>query len=241
MKLFAEEDVVNTFLNKLQKQFVLHSYKLTVVPGESLIDNQNTKMYQTALKDSLDQLTKSYHQTINEKTTNYHQLSKDNYYILIYEESNNQLNLRMIIPYGANLSAILMGALIVRPKDNQLNISDELTKLSTETLEDIVIHEMFKYYEVKKGTDKPFEKSITDSIRYQPLKSDNFNMVMKFTLPLKDIYHPLKQAIESDHTRSDSEGKPITQVNYNQLAPTNLVSLAYNKDNDSVTFVTSLY
>ena len=146
MKLFAEEDVVNTFLNKLQKQFVLHSYKLTVVPGESLIDNQNTKMYQTALKDSLDQLTKSYHQTINEKTTNYHQLNKDNYYILIYEESDNQLNLRMIIPYGANLSAILMGALIVRPKDNQLNISDELTKLSTETLEDIVIHEMFKYY-----------------------------------------------------------------------------------------------
>ena len=66
-------------------------------------------------------------------------------------------------------------------------------------------------------------------------------MVMRFTLPLKDIYHPLKQAIESDHTRSDSEGKPMTQVNYNQLAPTNLVSLAYNKDNDSVTFVTSLY
>lgn len=236
MRMFAEEDVVNTFLNRAQKQFELKNYQITVVPGNSLINNPQKDQYQQALTDSLTQLNKQYHQTIDQ--TQHQKLNPDHFYILIYQRQKVNNMLRLIFPYGSNLAPILLGALVKRNKDNQETTAKNLRKLVQQTVDDIVLHEIFKYYQPQKGTREQFSKKITDSIRYQMLKEDSFNLVIRFTLPLKETTQKFQKAIKKDHNDKD---KPLSKTNYNQIALSNLLSLNYDPTKENVTFITSLY
>lgn len=236
MRMFAEEDVVNTFLNRAQKQFELKNYQITVVPGDNLINNPQKEQYQQALTDSLTQLKKQYHQTISQ--TQHQKLNPDHFYILIYQRQKINNMLRLIFPYGSNLAPILLGALVKRNKNNKETTAQNLRKLVQQTVDDIVLHEVFKYYQPQKGTREQFSKEITDSIRYQMLKEDSFNLVIRFTLPLQETTQKFQKAIKKDHSK---KGKPLSKTNYNQIALSNLLSLNYDPTKENVTFITSLY
>lgn len=236
MRMFAEEDVVNTFLNRAQKQFELKNYQITVVPGDNLINNPQKEQYQQALTDSLTQLKKQYHQTISQ--TQHQKLNPDHFYILIYQRQKINNMLRLIFPYGSNLAPILLGALVKRNKNNKETTAQNLRKLVQQTVDDIVLHEVFKYYQPQKGTREQFSKEITDSIRYQMLKEDSFNLVIRFTLPLQETTQEFQKAIKKDHSK---KGKPLSKTNYNQIALSNLLSLNYDPTKENVTFITSLY
>lgn len=236
MRMFAEEDVINTFLNRAQKRFELKNYQITVIPGENLINNPQKEQYQQALIDSLTQLKKQYHQTIDK--TQHQKLNPDHFYILIYQRQKINNMLRLIFPYGSNLAPILLGALVKRNKNNEETTAQNLQKLVQQTVDDIVLHEVFKYYQPQKGTREQFSKEITDSIRYQMLKEDSFNLVIRFTLPLKETTQKFQKAIKKDHSE---KGKPLSKTNYNQIALSNLLSLNYDPTKENVTFITSLY
>lgn len=236
MRMFAEEDVVNTFLNRAQKRFELKNYQITVVPGDNLINNPQKEQYQQALTDSLTQLEKQYHQAIDQ--TQHQKLNPDNFYILIYQRQKINNMLRLIFPYGSNLAPILLGALVKRTKNSKETTAQNLRKLVQQTVDDIVLHEVFKYYQPQKGTREQFSKEITDSIRYQMLKEDSFNMVIRFTLPLQETTQEFQKAIKKDHSE---KGKPLSKTNYNQIALSNLLSLNYDPTKENVTFITSLY
>lgn len=234
MQMFAEEDVVNTFLNKSEKQFELKKYQVTVIPGETLIDNPQKDQYQQALSDSIKQLSKEYHQTVKKNT--YQNLNPDTFYILIYQRQKTNNMLRLIFPYGSNLAPILLGALVKRTKTSQKEANEKIRTLVQETIDDIVLHEVFKYYQPQKGTNEQFSKEITDSIRYQTLKQDSFNLVIRFTLPLNETTQEFQTAIKKDHTK-----QTISRANYNDIALSNLLSLSYDPKKKNVTFITSLY
>ena len=236
MRMFAEEDVINTFLNRAQKRFELKNYQITVIPGENLINNPQKEQYQQALIDSLTQLKKQYHQTIDK--TQHQKLNPDHFYILIYQRQKINNMLRLIFPYGSNLAPILLGALVKRNKNNEETTAQNLQKLVQQTVDDIVLHEVFKYYQPQKGTREQFSKEITDNIRYQMLKEDSFNLVIRFTLPLKETTQKFQKAIKKDHSE---KGKPLSKTNYNQIALSNLLSLNYDPTKENVTFITSLY
>lgn len=240
MRMFAEEDVVNTFLNHAQEKFELKNYQITVVPGESLIDNPQKGQYQTALSDSLNQLNEQYHQAID--TKKHQKLNPDTFYILIYQRQKVNNMLRLIFPYGSNLAPILLGALVKRSKnDNGVDTQKQLRELVQQTVDDLVLHEIFKYYQPQKGSREQFSKEITDSIRYQMLKEDSFNIVIRFTLPFDEISKDFQQAIQKDRKTKTDENQPLTKQNYNNLALTNLLSLNYDPDKQNVTFITSIY
>ena len=236
MRMFAEEDVVNTFLNRAQKRFELKNYQITVIPGENLINNPQKEQYQQALIDSLTQLKNQYHQTIVK--TQHQKLNPDHFYILIYQRQKINNMLRLIFPYGSNLAPILLGALVKRNKNSKETTVQSLRTLVQQTVDDIVLHEVFKYYQPQKGTREQFSKEITDSIRYQMLKEDSFNLVIRFTLPLKETTQKFQKAIKKDHSE---KGKPLSKTNYNQIALSNLLSLNYDPTKENVTFITSLY
>lgn len=236
MRMFAEEDVVNTFLNRAQKRFELKNYQITVVPGDNLINNPQKEQYQQALTDSLTQLKKQYHQAIDQ--AQHQKLNPDHFYILIYQRQKINNMLRLIFPYGSNLAPILLGALVKRNKNSKETTAQNLRKLVQQTVDDIVLHEVFKYYQPQNGTREQFSKEITDSIRYQMLKEDSFNLVIRFTLPLKETTQEFQKAIKKDHSKKD---KPLSKTNYNQIALSNLLSLNYDPTKENVTFITSLY
>lgn len=231
MQLLAEEDVLNTCLNHLKTKFTLKNDQLTLLSGEQLKQSAQSDIYQQALHDSLKTIAKDYHQPLPLKR--YQNLNPATFYIMIYRHHQ----IRLIFPYGANLATILAGALIQNRKNPRINVGQELNHLVNKTIDDLVLHEIYKYYQPAKGSNTMISPKYTRSIRYQGLKSDSFNLMIKFVLPLNMIYQPLQTAIQKDSQQHHQSPK----TNYNQLALSNLISLAYDRKQDQVTFVTTLY
>lgn len=236
MKLYSEEDLLNTFLNRLQAKFKLHrNNRLAIIPGETLLKTSQHEIYQQALTDSLKTLTSQYHQRISTQQ-GYEQLSPDTLYLLIYQEIEAQQQIRLIFPFGANFGIICAAALIDRPK-HQNAVKQDLDQLIQNTIDDLVLHEFSKYYHPDNSSTNHLTQKYTDSIRYQTLKNDSFNLVIKFKIPLQSLYQPLRKAIAQDSKSHHQNGTK----NYSDLALTPLESLSYDKDSDDVQLITSLY
>lgn len=236
MKLYSEEDVLNTFLNRLQAKFKLHTdNRLSVIPGKNLLQTSQKEVYQQALTDSLKILTSQYHQHISTQR-GYEQLNDETLYLIIYQETDNHQRIRLLFPFGANFGIICAAALVDEPK-HMNNVKKDFERLIEQTIDDLVLHEFNKYYQPSQLKDSQMTQKYTDSIRYQSLKNDSFNLVIKFKVPRKMLYEPLRKAIEQDsasHKQTDTE-------DYNSLALTPLESLSYDKDSDDVQLITSLY
>lgn len=236
MKLYSEEDVLNNFLNRLQAKFKLHTdNRLSVIPGKTLLQTSQKDVYQQALTDSLKVLTSQYHQHISTQR-GYEQLNDETLYLIIYQETDNHQQIRLLFPFGANFGIICAAALVNEPK-HMNNVKKDFEHLIEQTIDDLVLHEFNKYYQPSQLKDSQMTQKYTDSIRYQSLKNDSFNLVIKFKVPRKMLYEPLRKAIEQDsasHKQTDTK-------DYSSLALTPLESLSYDKDSDDVQLITSLY
>lgn len=233
MKLLAEQDVTNNVLNRLQNDFKLKpNYYVTALTGYELTEiNQPT--CQTALHDSLEILQRDYHLPIDPQKHN--KIEAGTFYIVVFNQDDKTKNrqIRLIFPYGAIISDILSGALVMDSKKqlSQSQVTYLLNQNKIETADDIALHELFKIYQPKKPSFKTVPEEIIKSIEYKGVKSDPFNLVTKFTVPLKDVYPPLQKLIKQQNKKDD----------YNNVSIANLEFVAYDEKSETVQFVTSLY
>lgn len=232
MKIYAEEDVINKLLDKLDKNFELHEnmYVMTITGKQILEDQPGLKPF---LKSSLNDLRNIFHLDINEK---YEKINPKAFYILLYGNEDNDKNKQvyLLFPYGINLAPILSGAIIRDRKNNlatQAQADQLLNQINNETIDDIVTHQLFKLYQPNLDQKTPVNQDVVDKIRYKGLKNDSFNLVINFVLPLKDLYEPLKKVI-TDQKKD---------IDYNDYSIVPLQAVSYDKKNNQVNLVTSLY
>lgn len=234
MKLLSEQDVTNNLLNRLEKDFILKKdLYVSTMTGDGLL-KINPKIANTALTESLKILKSQYHLHVD--STIHNQIDASEFYTVIFDknkDNDTQTQIRLLFPYGPMMADILCGALIQDSKKNlrQGEINLLLNQNKIDTADDIALHELFKIYRPQNQQLKTIPKKVIDSVNYKGLEKDPFNLVTTFTIKLNDVYKPLQTSIKTKNKHT----------NYNNIAPANIIFVAYDEKQDLVKFVTSLY
>lgn len=234
MKLLSEQDVTNNVLNRLEKNFILKKdLYVSTLTGDGLL-KINPKIANTALTESLKILKSQYHLHVD--STIHNQIDASEFYTVIFDknkDNDTQTQIRLLFPYGPMMADILCGALIQDSKNNlnQGEINLLLNQNKIDTADDIALHELFKIYRPQNQQLKTIPKKVINTVNYKGLEKDPFNLVTTFTIKLNDVYKPLQTSIKTKNKHT----------NYNNIAPANIIFVAYDEKQDLVKFVTSLY
>ena len=230
MKLKPEENVINNVLSNLEQHFDLHhQLKVTSMLGAQF----DTATYQQALIDSLTNIHTNLHVHVKDK---YRTVNPDQLYVLVYEESNvdsTKNEMRLLFPFGANITEILGSYLIKAPKHahlSQSKINDVMNNTRKQAINDIVLGQLFKFYQPSADAGPIVPNTVLSKIQYKGIKDDPFNLVIKLELATDDVFKPLRTAIHKQ--------EPDTDYNDYSMAPISYIG--YNKDKTAIEIVSPL-
>lgn len=230
MKLSNEDFIANTLLTTLNNKFKINQDRqVTMIPGSSIINDLEPKFqksYQDCLTGTINQLKKH----LNLKTVDiepFNKISETVFYYTIFDKNTNELI--AMIPFSQFITELSFMYLVLPNQDKKIEF-DELDKIKTETIQNMVFGEIDRY----RSREKQIESEVINSIEYKGLENNPYNIIIKFTLPIDDVKEPLRSVIKDSIKHKKT-------VDYKKISKPTLQILDLSKDKKHINFVVSLY
>lgn len=200
--------------------------QIKLFTGEELCSSNQTEVINDVLARTLDNFASNGIKVGKSMRT----VKANHQYIMVQKELGEQTIGSSIFPFGPNLATCLtLLAYNGETSDTaKKQLFKQLTSINKQVVHDIVVSTLLKYYKPENGI---LDAKIINDVYYETLENNEFNLMVKFTIPLANIATNFQQALDQ-HT---------TNFNYNTLTTDNLLQLFMNHEQQSVGVAVTLY